>query len=109
VTDVSQHLVEQCPTIISANARKLIRVSNRFDDMGLPKVFINFYKNQEPFLFLSPQEKNNDYSEKGRNYISCSKPLKWKEGEVDSTGKPKRVLWYEGEADVNDLPCGIGV
>jgi len=77
--------------------------------MGLPKAFIDFYKKQEPFYFLSPLAHDDDYFERGGNYIACSKPVKWKEGEVDATGKPKLVLWYEGEVNLQELPCGIGI
>jgi len=56
VKDIRQHLVEQCPTIISANARKLMRVNIRFEDMGVPKPLIDFYNKQDPFYFLSPQD-----------------------------------------------------
>ncbi len=97
LTMLKDHLMKECPEILCPVTRKLVRVANRFQDLGVPQKLIDFYKSFEPFYFLDSE---NVWSQP-RDYVSeLGKGWKDLGNEVDQ---------YEGEVDKNGEKCGKGI
>jgi hypothetical protein len=52
-TILRNHLMKECLEILCFKTRRLLRVVNRFEELGVPKILIDFYKSLEPFYFLN--------------------------------------------------------
>ena len=44
--------MKECPTILTPNTRRLIKFTNKLEEIGVPSELIKFYKEQEPFYYL---------------------------------------------------------
>jgi hypothetical protein len=82
--ELRQHLIKKCPTVLSPNARKLSRISNRFEELGVPQALIEFYRKQEPYHFLLPLEDSSSIQTK--TYVYADEKTGFYEGEVDAYG-----------------------
>jgi hypothetical protein len=78
--------VNKCSSILTANTRRLTRVSNRFEELGLHPTLIKFYKDLEPFYYLDPCDEGDEKFPNLKNYVANLDKDDQYEGEVDECG-----------------------
>jgi hypothetical protein len=84
---------------MATNTRRLTRVVNRFEELGLHPVLIQFYKDQEPFYYLDPSDEHDKRFPQPKTYVANLEKPDHYEGEVDAKG-----FCYGRGIHINELP-----
>ena len=72
-----------CPSVLTANTRRLTRASNKFEEIGIHPILIKFYKEQEPFYYLDPNDELDERFPFPKNYVANLDKVYQHEGEVN--------------------------
>ena len=67
---LSSHLINECPSVLSPNTRRLTRAFNKFEDLKLHPRLIKFYKELEPFYWLDPSDERDERFPLPKTYVS---------------------------------------
>ena len=102
---LSAHLKNECTSVLTANTRRLTRTVNRFEELKIHPLLIKFYKDQEPFYWLDPDDELDEKFALPQNYVSNLDHLTASyEGEVDVSGK-----WYGRGIAVKEVGYGMSI